>query len=151
MPLRFNQNSVVEDLARARGAYPVAALLIDAGVGIIQLPCPEMSYKGLMRPPLDYDDYSNEEYRSLCRELTRAVVGQIKDYLAAGYKLAGIIGIEGSPPCAISGRRGVLMEELLPTLITNRITVPFVEIPETYREGEFCPELEREITFLLRS
>ena len=147
----LNQNSVVEGWARAKGAYPIAALLLDEGVGIIQLPCPEMAYKGLGRPPLGYDDYNEPAYKTLCCDLVRPIVMQLKDYLKSGYVLTGIIAIENSPTCAISGRRGVLMEVLLPMLVKDRITVPFVEIPETYREGGSHKELEKELIKLIRS
>lgn len=36
----INQNSVVEPLARAKGAFPVIIKLLEEEIGIIQLPCP---------------------------------------------------------------------------------------------------------------
>ena len=41
----INQNSVIEGWARAKGAFPIAKLLLDESVGIIPLPCPELIFK----------------------------------------------------------------------------------------------------------
>ena len=41
----LNQNTVVEPLARSRGAYgDIVRLLVDKGIGIHQMPCPEFRH-----------------------------------------------------------------------------------------------------------
>lgn len=146
----MNQNAVVEGMARARGAFPIAELLITEGIGIIQLPCPELIYGGINRPPLEFGDYNTKEYRQLCRELLLPYVMQIKNYLLNGYTFLGIIAIAGSPTCAITGRRGVLMEELFTLFEQEYIHAPFTEIPESYQEGTAFTELEEKIYRLIR-
>lgn len=147
----INQNCVVDGLSRARGAYPITELLIREGIGIIQLPCPELIYNGIERPPLSYDDYNTKEYRAVCRSLLRPYVRQIKNYLESGYTFLGIIAINNSPSCSMSGVRGVLVTELISILDKENIALPFVEIPESYREGANSIELEENIIMLIRS
>ncbi len=146
----LNQNSVIEGWARAKGAFSIAELLIKEGVGIIQLPCPEIIYNGINRPPLGYEDYNKKEYRELCCSLLSPYIMQIKDYLKNGYSLLGVIAINKSPTCSISGKRGVLMEELFAALEYEEILLPFVEIPEAYNEEMSMAELEEEIYQLLK-
>ncbi len=141
----LNQNSVLEGWERARGAYPVVRAFIDAGIGIVQLPCPELISCGLCRPPRSRDDYDTAEYRTLCKELLKPYIIQLREYKKNGYELVGLCAIESSPTCSMSGDRGVLMDELLLMLEAEDIALPYIEIPETYREGGSSTELEEKI------
>ena len=147
----LNQNSVVEGWARARGAYPVAALLVEEGAGILQLPCPELIYGGLDRPPLEVEDYDTEEYRELCRGLLLPYVRQLAEYARHGYAILGVIGIGNSPTCSFGGVRGVMADVLVSLLEREGLAVPFVDIPEDYREGTEDAAVDEKIKTLLRS
>ena len=130
----LNQNSVINDWERARGAFPLAGPILNSGIGIIQLPCPELIFKGLDRPPLEYEDYNTEEYRELSRQLLSPYVWQLKEYVSKGYELQGIIGINKSPSCSITGQRGVFMEEFFQMCSDENIELRHMEIPEDYHE-----------------
>jgi predicted secreted protein len=133
----LNQNSVVEPLARAKGAFSFAKELIESGIGIIQLPCPEFRYLGITRNPMGKAEYDTPEYRELCRKLFAPIAEDLLIYLNNGYEFCGIIGINQSPTCSITGRRGILMEEVFSMLASNGIYPKYLEIPEDYNDSSY--------------
>lgn len=145
----LNQNAVIHGWERAKGAFPAVKQLVDAGVGIIQLPCPELIFKGACRAPLAYGDYNTEAYRALCRELLAPYWTQMNEYLENGYSLLGVVGIHNSPSCSISGQRGVFMEELFALCEKRGIRPAFVEVPEEYSENSAGGELSGELAKLI--
>lgn len=145
----LNQNAVLEGWARAKGAFPVAGRLLEAGVGIIQLPCPELLFSGINRPPKTYEEYNTPVYRKLCKELALPYIRQIKEYLENGYTLLGVLGIYNSPTCSISGKMGVFMEALFALCNQENITLKYVEIPKEYSENATDQALENKIEKLL--
>jgi len=130
----LNQNSVVLPLARAKGGFPIAKSFLDKGFGIIQLPCPEFKFLGPERNPMNKEQYDSLEYRILCRELFKPILEDIKKYLAQSYSLVGIVGINDSPTCSITGIRGIFMEEIFVMLNEESIDINHFEIPVDYSE-----------------
>jgi predicted secreted protein len=107
----LNQNTVIEEEARAEGAVQSAVeWAMKQGYGFLQLPCPEFTFLGLNRPPMTYEQYDTPEYRKHSREILMPVLKQAEEYVNNGYELAGILGIQSSPSC--DPTRGVFMEEL---------------------------------------
>lgn len=116
----LNQNTVIENEARAEGAILSATeWAMKEGFGILQLPCPEFTFLGLNRPPMTYEQYNTPQYRKHCREILEPVLKQAKEYLKNGYEITGLLGIKGSPSCDPS--RGVFMEELIALFAENEI------------------------------
>jgi predicted secreted protein len=91
---------------------------LEHGIGIVQLPCPEEHAWGgvLKRWLLGFYGadaslsfrlraalfplmlfYTRREYRKLARQ----VANQIQDYLASGFEVLGVIGVDGSPSCGL--------------------------------------------------
>jgi predicted secreted protein len=130
----LNQNSVVLPLARSKGGFQISKLILDEGLGIIQLPCPEFKFLGPARKPMDKEEYDRPSYRTLCRDLFAPILEDIKKYLAKDYSLAGIIGINESPTCSITGKRGIFMEEIFTMLNEQAISINYFEIPADYSE-----------------
>lgn len=129
----LNQNSVVHPLARAKGAYKnIIKELMDNEVGIHQLPCPEYRHLGLKRKPMTKEDYDTNDFRIINRNIAMDTVGIIIEYLSNGYEVLGIIGINNSPTCSIKGQTGILMEELLSLLESNRIKLNLIDVPTDY-------------------
>jgi predicted secreted protein len=128
----LNQNSVVEPLARSKGAFSFVKDLIDSGVGIIQLPCPEFRLLGITRKPMDKNNYDSPKYRDLCRKLFLPVLEDLLIYLENGYEFCGIIGINQSPTCSITGNKGIFMEEVFNLLASKGIEPKYFEVPEHY-------------------
>lgn len=130
----LNQNSVVLPLARSKGGFLIAKSILDGGIGIIQLPCPEFKFLGPERKPMNKEEYDSPEYRNLCRDLFTPILQDIKKYLAQDYSLVGIIGINESPTCSITGKRGIFMEEIFAVLHEQAIHINHFEIPADYSE-----------------
>ena len=107
----LNQNTVIEDEARAEGAVLSAVeWALKEGYGFLQLPCPEFTFLGLNRPSMTYEQYNTPEYRKHCREILKPVLLQSEDYLKNDYEIVGLLGIQSSPSC--DPTRGIFMEEL---------------------------------------
>jgi predicted secreted protein len=111
----LNQNAKLDQCAHYPGAIREAAqLLIDAGVGLVQMPCPELSYLGLDRevekgtnPTVESEDtrialrMAEQAAGSLCQKIVDELVVQIEEYQKNGFDIVGIVGINGSPTCGV--------------------------------------------------
>ncbi len=141
----LNQHSVVKGYKRANGSFLFANALVENEVGIVQLQCPELLFKGYNRVPLEYEDYNTTEYRNLCRSLLDTVIIQLKDYEENDIKFIGTVGIKESPTCSISGTRGVLMEELFKLFEENKLCTNYIEVHEEYEDEKDLEVFKKEI------
>ena len=146
----INQNSVVKPLARARGAFPIVKSLIDDGIGIIQLPCPELKHLGINRDGMTKNQYDTPEFRKLSKKLLEPILEEVVHYLSNGYTLLGVLGINQSPSCSITGNRGVFMEELFSMLDEAQIPVNYFEIPTDYNENSDYDSLYHKLKMSLK-
>lgn len=153
----LNTNAKVLGISTVEGATPIIEQFIRKGYGIIQLPCIEMAMFGSQRWGIVYDQCDFPNFREKCRELLLPIVDQVQDYMNKGYEIAGIVGVDGSPTCAVnitvsgawggelSGdttylnsiqslekRRGmgVMMEELNFLLKDRDLKIPFYALDE---------------------
>lgn len=147
----LNQNSKVFGLSTeetVRTASEVINFLLEKNIGIVQMPCPEFTYLGLLRPPQTKDQYDSAGFRSHCRKLAKNIVSQIENYEKAGVKVLAILGIEGSPSCGVNWttktgdkktkhvqEKGIFMEELEKLLSGRKISVKIIGIPEYPKYG----------------
>jgi len=132
----LNQNSVVNPLARAKGTFKFVKHLIDEGNGFIQLPCPELRYLGITREPMNKSEYDNLDYRKLCKSLLLPIIDEISMYIKNDYLISGIIGINESPTCSITGNKGIFMEEFFIELDKRNIKLKCIEVPANYNDEE---------------
>ncbi len=137
----LNQNAVVQPLARERGALAgIVRIILDAGLGIIQLPCPELADRGPERAQAERPSYDTAEHRALCRALIEPIRSQVAAYRRAGYEIVGLLGIGNSPSCGLDTTyeggpvpgRGVFMEELLRAL--PELEGRYLQVPRRYAE-----------------
>ena len=155
----LNVNAKVYGLANYKGAYEeLIKFLIDEGFGIIQLPCPELGCEGIRRWGKVKEQLETPFYRKYCDEIFTPLLGQIIDYHKNGYRLAALIGVNGSPSCGVSktcssaswggemnGRRiaekimqpvnmiespGIFIEQIQKSLEANKINIPMLAIEE---------------------
>lgn len=154
----LNSNSKVEGLSQYGGAFKEVVNIINSeGIGIIQLPCPEMIIYGIKRWGHVKEQFDTLFYRDNCRKMLKPIVEQVKSYMDAGYEIMGVIGVDGSPSCGVnltcsgnwggelSGNEnlestimdlrdmessGVFIEELNKYFIEYEIKVPFMAIDE---------------------
>lgn len=136
----LNSNSKISGLALYSGALlPVVNKYIDAGVGIIQLPCPEMTYLGLKRWGMTRDQYDTPFYRRHCIEILRPYVDQISEYIRNEYSIECLIGVDGSPSCGFR----FTCEGYCGGVIDGAPSQSFQEIPG---QGVFIRELSTLLT-----
>lgn len=130
---------------------PIMQVLMDHDVNIIQMPCAESGFCGLIRKPQGLSKYNTEEFNKHCSELTQNVVKQIIDIKKAGYEVVAIMGIEHSPSCCVNyiytnkgmeKRKGLFIEKVYNQLLENNIDIPMIGINRKYIKKS-CEELEK--------
>jgi len=150
----LNQNAKLEGIAGWPGAIQeVSKILLDSGVGIFQMPCPEMIYEGIGRFDKSVEQYDCAAFHELCDRLAKEVVDQMKNYLDWGYQIPALFAIDGSPSCGynlaqsapewrglVAGkdwqkvryveRMGIFMQHLLHEMKAQQVDVNIIGIPE---------------------
>ncbi len=111
----LNQNAKLDRCAHCAGAVrEVVEVLMDWGVGIIQMECPEMLHLGLDRqtdpaanPSVAAEDtriaarMEEDTAQAIVERIAQNVVAQIADYRRHGFSVIGLLGINGSPSCGV--------------------------------------------------
>lgn len=142
----LNQNTVVHPLARAKGVYKdIVKELINSDIGIHQLPCPEYRYLGLKREPMTKEQYETGGFRKINKDIASDAVNIIKEYIDNGYEVVGIIGINESPTCSISGEKGILTEELINIMVKENIKLNYIDVPADYHDGTKSEKFIKEL------
>ena len=99
----LNQNAKVRGIAQYPGAIqPLVDLLMEYGIGMFQMPCPEMTYMGNMRWGQVKDQYNNPMFRRHCQRLAETVVDMAQNYIQCGYQVLGFVMMDGSPVCGLN-------------------------------------------------
>ena len=147
----LNQNAKVDRCAHYPGAVQeIVEIIIHSGMGIVQMPCPELLLMGLDRqvdranqPTIEAEDtriavkMSDEDGKSLCEEIAINLVYQIEEYRKNGFEVAGLIGINGSPTCGVEqtwfddreqNAYGALIQALDEKLKRIGVTIPMIGI-----------------------
>ena len=152
----LNQNSRVLGLAERSGMITeIAEFFLRKKIGILQMPCPELTYAGVLRKPQTKDQYSTIMFRSHCRKITKEIVDQIQDYAKCGISTEIVIGVDGSPSCGVNENSkgstcenmsknervkgsGILIEELRFALKEREISIPFSGIRYERLSGDLA-------------
>jgi len=148
----LNQNAKMDKTAFYPGAATsVAELLVHSGVGIIQMPCPELCCLGLDRgvtaeeaaQPFEKGNtrvvewMKRDEVSACCWKLAESVINQVQEYLKHGFKIAGLIGVSRSPSCGVGTTwgddreipgTGAFIRTLQEGLAQMDVTIPMVGI-----------------------
>lgn len=134
----LNQN--VRDAGAARFPamdWDVVRLCRQYGVGILQMPCPEIAFLGLQRKRARgqsiREALDTDAGRRCCARIGAEVCDRIEEHVREGHRILAILGGNpASPGCAVhSGPMGllapsgVLMRELQAELRKRGIEVPF--------------------------
>jgi predicted secreted protein len=115
----LNVNTKVHGLACYQGARTdVVTQLIERGVGIVQLPCPEATFLGMKRWGMTVEQYDTPAYRRHCRTILQPTIDTLVALADDGCDLEGVLGVEGSPSCGVdttcAGFTGGEIEDALP-------------------------------------
>jgi predicted secreted protein len=142
----LNQNAKIDRCARYPGAMrEITQALLDAGIGIIQMPCPELLALGLDREVVkdkettigSEDDRVGELMKkvlpkTMCQKISQDLVYQIKQYQQNGFSVVGILGVNGSPTCGVetgwekgqeTANSGVFIKELKEKCIDQGVNI----------------------------
>jgi len=154
----LNCNSKVEGCSLYGGAMSeITKAFMESGLGIVQLPCPELTLYGIKRWGHVKDQFDTPYYRKHCRSIFIPYLEQLQDYINNGYSITGLVGIDGSPSCGIGKTctghwggefsenpdlestfksvelipsKGIFIEEISKILQDNNINMPFIGIDE---------------------
>ena len=76
---------------------------LDAGVQIVQLPCPEFTLYGAHRWGHVSEQFDNPFFRNHCRKILEPIMEQMEEYLTCGefFEILGVVGVDGSPSCGV--------------------------------------------------
>ena len=136
----LNQNARAVGREKAAGAIrELVELLSDAGVGIVQIPCPQMEFgnSSIHRKAKKKDAIDTRSYRNACRKMSTGILKQVESYLAKNYTVVGVLGVEFSPVCGVhqisNGSRnvpgkGIFFEEFEQEMRKKRFQVPVIGV-----------------------
>lgn len=149
----LNVHSLEDGLAEYPGLEEeIVRSLIEKGVGIVQLRCPETRLHGIQRLPMPKDTYDKPEIRASYAAQARDEALQLREFVRNGAEIVAVIGAEASPSCGVNivGRwkegvppetrrfpedvdfvegRGVFMEELEEALAAEGIRPKWIGVP----------------------
>ena len=146
-----NQNSISDGTADFPSQFEeIVGLLSENKLGIIQLPCPELSCLGLDRKDkagATRDLLSEntrirglmEEPQNMMKLRAKAddIIEQLEEYQHYGFEILGLIGINRSPSCGIETTtqnareepgRGVFVEVLAEELRHKGMTLEMIGV-----------------------
>jgi predicted secreted protein len=106
----INCNNKFPGYADVAGAYTAFIVpILEAGIGIFQMPCMEMlGWGGVGRKRIEFDLHKDDlnqswiqEYPESCAKWARWTADQFQDYVENGYEILGIIHVGDSPTCGL--------------------------------------------------
>lgn len=129
--------------------------LLEMGVGIVQMPCPETTVNGLLRWPMGRQQYDNTFFRRHCSNIMQPQMAMVEEFARRNYQIICYFGVEGSPSCGLSWgdhrqdhhgfemneertvpgtsceviSMGINAEVLADELKKRDIMIPFIEVP----------------------
>jgi predicted secreted protein len=153
----LNQNARIDRCAYFPGAMGEAAeAVVASGVGVLQMPCPELHCLGLdrsgrMQGGADIgirEALLEGKGRGACEALVQHVVRDVNEYRKHGFEIIGVVGNDGSPACGVklthyvSGEapgEGAFMMLLREELANAGLDLPFVAL----RDNEWSERAAR--------
>lgn len=99
----LNQNSVVKPYGKdSKDFKDLLVKLIEKNIGIIQLPCPEISIYGLKRWGHVKNQFETPHFKKQSKLMLENTLENIIEYKNNKYDILGVIGIKRSPSCGIT-------------------------------------------------
>lgn len=157
-----NASKVMQDETELADEYRDRDMLMKAvlekGIQLIQLPCPEFIIYGPKRWGHVKDQFDNRFFREECRRMLGPVMDQLGEYAALPdrFRVLGLVSVEGSPSCGgrltcradwggepdlqssgaadrearMTEEAGVFIEEAMKMLGERGLDVPVMTMPE---------------------
>jgi len=99
----LNVHSLEDGLAEYPGVEEeVVKVLMDKGIGFVQLRCPEIRLHGIERLPMPKDTYDKPHIRESYSAQVEEEALQLREFVKKGAEVVTVIGAEASPSCGIS-------------------------------------------------
>jgi predicted secreted protein len=143
----LNQNARIARCAYFPGAMGEAAqAVVESGIGVLQMPCPELHCLGLDRSGRIRDGTDlgireallEGEGRARCLALVEHVMRDVREYRKHGFQIVGVVGNDGSPACGVELTHyrdrgeapglGAFMSLLREELSRNGLDIPLVAL-----------------------
>jgi predicted secreted protein len=155
----LNQNARIDHCAYFPGAMAeTARAIVDSGVGVLQMPCPELQCLGLDRSGRIRDgkdigirEALLGEAKESCQALVQGVMRDVTEYRKHGFQVLGVIGNDGSPACGVNRTwyvgdspgpgAGAFMLMLREALQKQGVDIPFV-VTEDHKWAERLPRIQ---------
>lgn len=135
----------------------IVGLLLQKGVGLLQMPCPELRAAGANRKPMTKEEYEQFGLRAEANKCAVEVADQTVAHLSSDGRVVCVIGIGRSPSCGVvtttgldprqSKREsttvagaGLFMESLALELDRRALSVPMLEVPDLFGRDEGCEQ-----------
>ena len=84
----LNVHCLEDNLATYPGLEEeVVKLLMKKGVGIYQIPCPEIELSGIFRKALPKESYDHPKIRLAYQKLAESLSRTLKSYVKKGYEI----------------------------------------------------------------
>lgn len=124
-------------------AMEMITMAMKHDIGIIQLPCPEMTLLGAKRWAQSFEQYDTPWFHQHCEKLAAFVVAQVENHNSDGVKLMATVGIAGSPSCAIFETTSADYAGLVPGMNDAPEALPkSTKVP---RQGHFIHILQKQL------
>ena len=135
----LNQNSRVLGIAYYPGMInEIVDVLRKYEVGVIQMPCPELTHAGLLRRSQTKEQYDTPAFRRHCRQIASGIADQVEEYLRNDFKVLAILGVDGSPTCGVdetsAGHKGRYSSKSVSTKEGKFTKAPGILIAELQSE-----------------
>ncbi len=99
----LNASNKVLEFARYPGMFTQVVRTLDKyGIGLIQMPCPEVLYMGNQRWWHSRNLYDNVGFRRFCRQLAEQMADYMENYAVVGYEVVAVLLCDGSPSCGLT-------------------------------------------------
>ena len=99
----LNANNKVMEFARYPGMFTEVVQTLDKyGIGLIQMPCPEVLHMGNQRWWHSRNLYDNAGFRRFCRTLAEQMADYMENYAIVGYDVVAVLVCDGSPTCGVT-------------------------------------------------
>lgn len=145
----LNQNSISDGTADLPSQFSeIIEYLMANNIGMIQMPCPELTCLGLdrgdergsERPLLEENTrirvlLCEQEHGGTLRRMAGQLVNQIQQYRSHGFHVVGVIGVDRSPSCGVETTTrggaevhgmGVFVEVLSEALAESGLVLPMI-------------------------
>lgn len=143
----LNQNARIDGCGYFPGAMGEAArAVVDSGIGVAQMPCPELHCLGLdrrgrLRDGRDIgirESLLEGEGASACQRLVELVTREVEEYRQHGFEVIGVVGNDGSPACGVDTTHyvdrgegpgpGAFIMKLREELTGRGLDIPFIAL-----------------------